>query len=98
MTPLRCPGQDPRYLRPQDVAEVLCEGCGRTIEFWPDEYVRLCRGCGCRIANPRLNLRCLEWCTHAEECIRKIRTFELSLSEARAFSEKHAAHRSGKGA
>jgi len=93
---IRCPGQDSRYLRAEDVTEVICEECGSAIEFWPDEYVRPCTGCGSRIANPRLNLRCLEWCTHADECIRKIRTFEVSLSEARASSEEHAAQVSGK--
>ena len=94
--PLQCPGQDSRYMKPQDVTEVICDECGSAMEFWPDEYVRRCRGCGARIANPRLNLRCLEWCTHADECIRKIRGFEVSLSEVRASSEKHAAQGSGK--
>lgn len=69
MNSARCPGQDPRFLRPQDVAEVQCPNCGRPVEFWPDEPVRKCRGCGHRFVNPKNAMTCLQWCRYAAQCL-----------------------------
>ena len=93
MSALKCPGQDSRYLKPQDVTEVVCEQCGGTVEFWPDEYVRSCRGCGRRIANPRLDLRCLEWCEHAEACIAGLKEAKSGGSRPSGFERRPALDR-----
>ena len=69
MTPMRCPGQDSSFLKAQDVVEAQCPDCGGTVEFWPDEPVRRCRGCGRRVANPKSSMKCLAWCKHADECL-----------------------------
>ena len=89
MSGAKCPGQDPRFLKPRDIAEAQCQSCGRTVEFWPDEAVRRCPRCGRRTANPRLNLRCLEWCAHAEACLEGIRSSGVGLEEARELAKKH---------
>ena len=90
MSGAKCPGQDPRFLKPRDIAEAACPSCGRTVEFWPDEAVRRCPECGRRTANPRLNLGCLEWCAHAEACLERIRSSGAGLEEARELAKKHA--------
>jgi hypothetical protein len=53
MSKLRCPGQDTRFRRPDDITEVACDACGATIEFFQDDETRDCPGCGRRVANPQ---------------------------------------------
>lgn len=91
MSRVKCPGQDSRFFKAQDVAEVTCPECGRAMEFWPDELMRRCPGCGRRTSNPRLNLRCLEWCAHAEACLEQIRSPGVSPEQARYLAKKHRA-------
>jgi hypothetical protein len=67
--PAKCPGQDQRYWKPEDIFDVGCPYCGREIEFWKDEPFRMCRECGREVRNPRLDLACAEWCASAEECL-----------------------------
>ncbi|UCE50308.1 MAG: HD domain-containing protein [Phycisphaerales bacterium] len=66
---VRCPGQDQRFWKPQDVFEVQCSGCGRAVEFFKDEPKLKCRGCGQIVVNPKIDLGCAEWCQYAEQCI-----------------------------
>lgn len=73
MSHLKCPGQDSRFLKAQDVAEARCPECGRLLEFWPDELMRKCPGCGRRLANPQNSMKCLSWCRHAAQCLAAIR-------------------------
>ena len=73
MTPAKCPGQDPRFLKAQDIAEAPCPQCGRMVEFWPDEPVRKCSGCGRRLTNPENSMKCLAWCRYAAQCLAAIR-------------------------
>jgi len=65
----RCPGQDQRYWKPEDIFEVQCSGCGRKLEFFKDEPKLKCRGCGQVVMNPKIDLGCAEWCQHAEQCL-----------------------------
>jgi putative nucleotidyltransferase with HDIG domain len=65
----RCPGQDQRYWKPEDIFEVQCSGCGKTIEFFKDEPKLKCRKCGQIIVNPKIDLGCAEWCQYAEQCM-----------------------------
>ena len=67
--PFVCPGQDKRYLKPDDLFEVACRRCGRMIEFWKDDPYRDCRKCGERVKNPKLDLGCAQWCKFAPECL-----------------------------
>jgi len=65
----KCPGQDTRYWKPEDVYELECAKCGRLVEFFKTDPHRDCPGCGNRIANPKVTLGCAQWCAHAVECL-----------------------------
>ncbi len=73
MSEMRCPGQDSRFIRPQDICELQCPQCRRVVEFWPDELLRKCPGCGRRLSNPNFNMGCLEWCRWAPKCMEHMR-------------------------
>ena len=65
----RCPGQDTRYWKPEDIFEVRCPGCGGQMEFFKDEPVLSCPGCGREVRNPRIDAGCAQWCPSAKECL-----------------------------
>jgi putative nucleotidyltransferase with HDIG domain len=66
---VRCPGQDQRFWKPEDIFDVRCPGCGGTVEFFKDEPKLKCRECGRLVANPKIDLGCAEWCQYAEQCL-----------------------------
>jgi len=66
---VRCPGQDQRFWKPEDIFEVQCPGCGRKIEFFKDEPKLKCQECGQIVVNPKIDLGCAEWCKYAEQCL-----------------------------
>jgi len=65
----RCPGQDMRYWKPEDIFYVDCPYCGYAIEFWKDEPFRLCRSCQKEVRNPRIDLGCAKWCKFGDQCL-----------------------------
>ena len=65
---VRCPGQDQRFWKPQDIFEVQCHGCGNPIEFFKDEPKLKCRKCGEMVPNPKVYAGCAQWCQHARQC------------------------------
>ena len=65
----RCPGQDQRFWKPDDIFEVECPVCEFSVEFWKDEPMRLCSQCQREIRNPRIDLGCAKWCKHADQCL-----------------------------
>jgi len=66
---IKCPGQDQRFWKPEDIFEVRCPGCGSTVEFFKDEPKLKCRSCGQIVANPKIDLGCAEWCQYAVQCL-----------------------------
>jgi hypothetical protein len=66
---IKCPGQDQRYWKPEDIFEVECSNCGNSIEFFKDEPKLKCRQCGHIVINPKIDLGCAEWCQYAEQCL-----------------------------
>jgi hypothetical protein len=58
-----------RYWKPDDIFDVCCPFCDAEIEFWKDEPMRMCRGCGMEVRNPRIDLGCAKWCKSAAECL-----------------------------
>jgi HD superfamily phosphodiesterase len=66
---VRCPGQDQRFWKPEDIFETNCPACGAAIEFWKDEPKLKCPECKELVVNSRLDLGCAEWCKYAKECI-----------------------------
>ncbi len=69
MSAERCPGQDQRYWKPEDITFVRCPSCGEEVELWKDEPARACRKCGAVVRNPRLERGCAKWCPQARECL-----------------------------
>jgi len=66
---IRCPGQDQRFWKPEDIFEIKCPGCGKAMEFFKDEPKLKCRKCGRTVVNPKIDLGCAEWCQYAEQCL-----------------------------
>jgi hypothetical protein len=66
---LKCPGQDQRFWKPEDIFDVKCPGCGHSVEFFKDEPKRKCRNCGQTVINPKIDLGCAQWCQYAEQCL-----------------------------
>ncbi len=65
---MKCPGQDSRFWKPEDVFEMQCLKCGWTVEFFKDDVKRKCR-CGEEIVNPRLDFGCAQWCDYGDQCL-----------------------------
>ncbi len=66
---LRCPGQDQRFWKPEDIFELKCANCGQPMEFFKDEPKLRCIRCKHVIVNPKIDLGCAEWCQYAEQCV-----------------------------
>ncbi len=66
---VRCPGQDQRFWKPEDIFEVTCPNCGQTIEFFKDEPKLKCKDCGQMVINPKIDLGCAQWCQYAQQCL-----------------------------
>ncbi len=71
MASYKCPGQDMRFWKPDDVFTVECPNCGTDIEFWKDDPDRVCGNCNINVRNPAINPGCAKWCSYAEECLGK---------------------------
>ena len=65
----KCPGQDTRFWKPNDVYTVECPKCGKPVEFFKDDIRRRCKKCGHMFINPKLNLGCARWCQFADQCV-----------------------------
>ncbi len=65
----KCPGQDMRYWTADDVHEENCPNCGEIIEFFKTDIRLRCRNCKTKLANPRFDMGCAQWCAHAEMCL-----------------------------
>jgi DNA-directed RNA polymerase subunit RPC12/RpoP len=65
----KCPGQDTRYWKAEDIHEAACPYCGALIEFWKTDLRVRCPECRRKVLNPRFNLGCAEWCSYADKCL-----------------------------
>ncbi len=69
----KCPGQDTRYWKAEDIHEEECPYCGNMMEFFKTDVRLRCRNCGNKVANPRFDLGCAEWCSFAEYCVGQVK-------------------------
>ena len=66
---MKCPGQDMRYWGPDAVFEAKCPSCGISIEFFKDESTRICKKCGHKMLNPKIDFGCASYCQYASQCL-----------------------------
>ena len=66
---LRCPGQDQRFWKGEEIFEVACPRCGKSLEFFKDEVKLKCSKCGSVVFNPKTDLGCVQWCNYAKQCL-----------------------------
>ena len=72
MEQIKCPGQDTRHWKFDDIFTVECPKCGAEIEFFKDDTRRRCAWCGHLFYNPKIELGCAEWCQFAEKCVPEV--------------------------
>lgn len=83
----KCPGQDMRYWTAEDVYEEKCPQCGELVEFFKTDIRLRCPNCKTKIANPRFDMGCAQWCSYAEQCLGsgakglKTKAIKLALEE-----------------
>lgn len=65
---MKCPGQDSRYWKPEDIFQVACPACGGAIEFFKDDARLACPTCKTPVDNPRVATGCALWCGRVREC------------------------------
>ncbi len=65
----KCPGQDMRYWTADDVHEDKCPQCGEVIEFFKTDIRLRCPNCKTKVANPKFDMGCAQWCAYAEQCL-----------------------------
>ena len=82
---MKCPGQDTRYWKPEDIYDLPCPACGAAIEFLKTDSRRTCANCRYSAANARLRAGCAQWCAHGRDCVggRSERGGGASILEAR---------------
>jgi len=69
MEQIKCPGQDTRHWKPDDIFTMECPKCGAEIEFFKDDTRRRCAWCGHLFYNPKIEMGCAEWCQYADKCV-----------------------------
>ncbi len=82
MLAAKCPGQDRRNWKPEDIFEQACPHCGHEIEFWKTDAKRTCSQCHEQVLNPRFNLGCALWCAYADQCVGDISSIFTERPEA----------------
>ncbi|MCP4716947.1 MAG: HD domain-containing protein [Deltaproteobacteria bacterium] len=69
---MKCPGQDTRYWKADDIFEAACPHCGAMIEFFKDDATRRCRQCQNKVANPKMDFGCASYCKFADQCLTEL--------------------------
>lgn len=69
MQSAKCPGQDRRNWKPDDIFEHKCPHCDAAVEFWKTDARVKCPQCKEYIMNPKFNLGCALYCAYAEQCV-----------------------------
>jgi len=83
----KCPGQDQRFWKPDDIFEVKCPGCGDKVEFFKDEPKVKCRKCRKTVLNPKIDLGCAQWCQYAQQCLGLSNVDSLNVIRNRLIEE-----------
>jgi len=65
---MKCPGQDTRYWKGDDIFEIVCPYCEARVEFFKDDSSRRCKGCDNLVFNPKIKTDCFQYCKFADQC------------------------------
>lgn len=84
---MQCPGQDNRYWSGEAVFNIPCPHCGNELEFFKDDSQRLCKRCGHRVLNPKIDFGCASYCPYAEQCMGSLPA-ELRTRQGNLFKDK----------
>ena len=84
---VKCPGQDQRFWKPEDVFEVRCSVCDKSVEFFKDEPKLKCRNCGHLVVNPKIDMGCAQWCQYAEQCLSVSAKSEASIMQEKLIGQ-----------
>jgi hypothetical protein len=68
----KCPGQDSRYWKPNDISQSACANCGYIMEFFKDDMRRRCPQCNEYTVNPKNDLGCAVWCKSGPSCLAQL--------------------------
>lgn len=82
MLSAKCPGQDRRNWKPEDIFDHECPHCGESMEFFKTDAKRTCPECGEPVLNPQFNLGCALWCSFADQCVGDISSVFADRPEA----------------
>ena len=74
---MKCPGLDKCFWKSEDIFEVPCPACGKSVEFFKDDVHRKCQNCGYKFKNPRLDLGCAKWCSYGKYCLGGEGTYDM---------------------
>ena len=75
----KCPGQDQRFWKPDDIFEVNCPYCQTPTEIWKDEPKVKCPNCHNQVINPKLDFGCAEWCKYSKQCLGALGEHDSSI-------------------
>jgi len=84
MSIFKCPGSD--LIKNPRAEEIVCPGCGESVEIWSDEAEAACPGCGTLVFR-EMPSACWEWCGSARECVGPDRYDRLIRGRKRKESE-----------
>jgi hypothetical protein len=65
---VKCPGQDTRYWKGDDIFEITCPHCDNKVEFFKDDSSRKCKECENVVFNPKIKTDCFQYCKFADQC------------------------------
>jgi len=80
----KCPGQDARN---RTTAVIRCPSCGYDVEIFSDEIKRACPQCK-KLVFCKDMPSCVDWCSHAKECIGDVAFQERSLGKRLLLKER----------
>lgn len=86
---MKCPGQDTRYWKPEDIFETACPACGKALEFFKDDSSRKCKSCGTKVLNPNIDFGCATYCKFADQCLKELPP-EILAQRKNIFKDKVA--------
>ena len=89
----KCPGQDLSRKKIEDVvSDILCQRCGKAVEFFFDDFSRICPNCGAPVFKSEeeraKDFKCALWCEAAEDCLGPDLPWKLEKQRAGVYEKQ----------